>query len=163
MSRNSLHLRALGRVCASTAAMLGIALVVCGCGPQSPATALVSGIVMIEDAPLPGGMVHFVPDESRGTRGRMAVARIGADGRFANATTFRPGDGALIGFHRIEIVVTQGPQFADDDLPPSSGPEFTPLKIPQRYADVRTSELTAEVVAGQQNEFEFRLTGRKKR
>lgn len=118
---------------------------------------------MIDDTPLPAGMVHFLPDESRGTRGRMAVARIGPDGRFTNATSFRPGDGALIGFHGIEIIVPQGPQFADDDPTLSGAPTSSPLMILERYADVRTSGLTAEVVAGQQNEFEFRLTGRKKK
>jgi hypothetical protein len=163
LSQHSLRLRLFGRVSTSPAVMLSVAIVACGCGPRPPATAPVSGIVMIDDTPLPAGMVHFVPDESRGTRGRMAVAWIGADGRFANATSLRPGDGAPIGFHRIEIVVPQGPQFAGDDPTLSSAPTSSPLTIPERYADVRTSGLTAEVVAGQQNEFEFRLTRRKKK
>lgn len=137
-------------------ACLAVFMGIPGCGRSLPPTAPVSGSVMLNDKPLTKGMVHFIPDNSKGTAGRMAVATIESDGRFSGASCFQKNDGALVGFHKIVIDV---PTF--QDLPePGEAPKTvrTPQPpVPVRYSNPATTDLTAEVTAGGNNTFEFRL------
>jgi len=112
---------------------------------------------MFQGKPLPTGRVSFVPDRSRGTKGRLATGIIQPDGRFT-LQSYTPGDGVIVGFHRVAIesfeesASAKAPE-SDSDLPTP----WQPLKsrIPTRYSDHAASGLTADVKAGQSNEFEF--------
>jgi len=112
---------------------------------------------MFQGKPLPAGRVSFVPDSSRGTKGRAATGIIQPDGRFT-LQSYTPGDGVIVGFHRVAIesldesTLAKAPE--NDSDPPTP---WQPLKsrIPVRYNDHAASGLTADVKTGQSNEFEF--------
>jgi len=125
-----------------------------GCGgPATPPTARVGGIVTLDGQPLSSGSVRFVPDRSKGTTGRMAVGVIGSDGRFT-LTSFKPGDGSLVGFHKVAIICEgEAPPF-DPKIPPPPPKSLIPI----RYTDDKTSGITAEVKSGTKHDFEFKLT-----
>ena len=131
---------------------------VSGCsGVKIPPLGQVGGIVTLDGPPLTKGQVQFLPDSSKGTKGRMAVGIIGTDGRFS-LTAFKPGDGALVGFHKVVII-------CEEDIPtfdPNSKVALQPPKslIPIRYTDANTSGLTAEVKAAAKNDFTFALESR---
>ena len=129
---------------------------VSGCsGVKTPPVGQVGGIVTLDGQPLTKGQVQFVPDSSKGTKGRMAVGLIGADGRFS-LTAFKPGDGALVGFHKVLII-------CEEEMPafdPKSPPPPPKSLIPIRYTDANTSGLTAEVKAAAKNDFTFALESR---
>jgi hypothetical protein len=129
---------------------------VSGCsGVKTPPVGQVGGIVTLDGQPLTKGQVQFLPDSSKGTKGRMAVGLIGTDGRFA-LTAFKPGDGALVGFHKVVII-------CEEDMPafdPKSPPPPPKSLIPIRYTDAKTSGLTAEVKAAAKNDFTFALESR---
>ncbi len=55
-----------------------------------------SGVVLLDDKPVAGAAVVFVPNEG----GRPAHGETDANGRF-QLTTFRERDGALLGRHAI--------------------------------------------------------------
>ena len=128
---------------------------VSGCsGVKIPPLGQVGGIVTLDGQPLTKGQVQFLPDSSKGTKGRMAVGIIGTDGRFS-LTAFKPGDGALVGFHKVVII-------CEEDIPtfdPNSKVALQPPKslIPIRYTDANTSGLTAEVKSAAKNDFTFAL------
>lgn len=137
-------------------------LFVAGCSRGGPKLAKVTGTVLYEGQPLSGATVTFVPDGSKGTKGRMAIGATGADGRFS-LQSFASSDGALVGFHGVSIAAMDS---VPEDQPPQPnglpGPT-PPLKsrIPARYNDPATSGFSAEVKAGTANDFEFRLTSSK--
>ena len=111
--------------------LLGLAL--SGCGPQSPPTAKVEGVVTLDGKPIEGAAVVFTPPE-----GRMATGATDSSGRFL-LSTFKQGDGALLGQHRVTV---------SKSSEQSSGPgEETELVFltPRRYADPKTSPLTCGV------------------
>jgi hypothetical protein len=116
-------------------------LLAIGCGePPAPPLAAVHGQVTFRGSPLPGGLVVFTPDGDFGAHGAQAEGAIGPDGRFHLTTAKAPG--APVGKHRVSIV----------------GPDSWPL--PAKFLDPQLSGLRAEVVAGQVNEFTFRLEDR---
>lgn len=140
-------------------ALLACLLAAAGCSGSGPALARVSGTVSFEGKALAGATVCFVPDGSKGSLGRMAMGSTGADGRFS-LQSFRPGDGAVIGFHRVSIAAMEHEQEAAlpsaDEIPKPPPPLKS--RIPSRYNDPITSGLTAEVKAGVANRFDFKLT-----
>lgn len=122
---------------------------------KTPPLGQVGGIVTLDGQPLTKGQVQFVPDGSKGTKGRMAVGLIGTDGRFS-LTAFKRDDGALVGFHKVVVI-------CEEDMPafdPKSPPPPPKSLIPVRYTDANTSGLTAEVKSGPKNDFTFALESR---
>lgn len=127
----------------------GLSLAV-GCGRPLPPLAPVSGTVTRAGRPVTQGMVAFQPE-----KGRMGVGRIDQDGRFT-ITTFTAGDGAIIGRHAVTIdAYTQGSgprspatvSATDDaELVHASGPVV--WLVPEDYASLQTTPLTAEVQPG---------------
>src|SRR5260370_767749 len=82
--------------------LLGLAcltLALSGCG--GPKVATVTGKVTIGGKAVTGGKIMFYPES-----GRMALGEIGPDGSYS-LTTFKPGDGALVGPHRVAIESTR--------------------------------------------------------
>lgn len=152
--------QAVGRPSLPTVTLWCMVLAAClvGCGRNDrPLLAKAGGLVMFQGKPLPAGRVSFVPDSSRGTKGRAATGIIQPDGRFT-LQSYAPGDGVIVGFHRVAIESLEESASAkapeNDSDPPTP---WQPLKsrIPTRYNDHAASGLTAEVKAGQSNEFEF--------
>jgi hypothetical protein len=75
---------------------------VAGCGKGK--TVKVSGIVTLDDKPLEGALVQFVPlDEAKGL---SASGRTGSDGTF-RLTTRNPNDGAVPGEYRVLVTLDQ--------------------------------------------------------
>jgi len=127
-----------------------------GCGRSGPPLASVHGMVTLEGTPLTHGTVSFVPDNARGTRGRMALGAIGPDGRFV-LRSFTADDGALTGFHTVAILCDELLPVPADGAAEQPVPDEARSLIPVRYNDARTSGLTAEVKPGVKNEFLFNL------
>jgi hypothetical protein len=135
-----------------------------GCG--GPNVAKVTGKVTYNGKPVTGGKIMFYPES-----GRMALGEIGPDGTFT-LTTFKPGDGALVGSHRVVIESTRvGPGSLES---PKSIEEEAELSrkgvpggkilvagkvewlVPEKYARLESSGLTA-TVGSDPNEINFDL------
>lgn len=71
-----------------------------GCS-RGPRVVPVSGTVEVDGAPLTSGAITVIPDH-----GRAATGTIGKDGRFT-LTTFVPGDGSILGRHRVVVSAHQ--------------------------------------------------------
>jgi hypothetical protein len=116
-----------------------VGFVVAGCGPEFP-LAEVSGKVTVNGKPLPEGTVLFVPQA-----GPAGVSDLGEDGSYKMQSR-KPGDGALIGIHKVAIMPPFRPKLANAP------------KVPSKYRDPSTSGLTAEVKKGE-NHLDFDLAG----
>jgi hypothetical protein len=90
------------------------------------------------------------------------MGQLGPDGRYT-LTTFKPGDGALLGKHRVTIEATQ--QKGGSPLPKSRKEEFSmglgspPVierLVPEKYSRLTTTPLKAEVTRGS-NTIDFDL------
>jgi hypothetical protein len=104
-------------------------------------TARVTGLVTVDGQPAPGLSVMFLPAGP----GRPALGRTDQNGHY-ELTTFRQGDGALVGGHRVAIAPSEDPAGA-----------WAKKKLPARYREAETSALSVEVQPGR-NEFHFDLT-----
>src|SRR5262245_54558099 len=116
-----------------------------GCGDNRPKTAVVRGTVNYKGKPVPNGTVSFVPSS-----GPKATGEIGPDGSY-QLTTFRKGDGAVLGEHKVVIVAMQK---NDPNIE-----AFTPLPppiVPTKYTSLATTDLKAEV-RDQENTINFDL------
>jgi hypothetical protein len=80
--------------------LLGLVLTGCG-GKYKPVP--VEGIVTLDDQPVPGATVLFLPDSEGG---RSASAMTDGEGNF-QLTTYQEGDGALPGKYRIMVTKTE--------------------------------------------------------
>ncbi len=109
-----------------------------GCGPRGPSVATVKGKVLLNGQPLTKGQVGTIPSAGRGANGIIQP-----DGSF-ELNTFRKGDGALIGTHKVGVAAFEGG---------AKGPEGGngKLLVPQRYTNPETSGLTIEVKADGDN------------
>jgi hypothetical protein len=134
-----------------------------------PATHRAGGVVEYQGKPVPRAIVTFVArDESRGKE-FAAVGFTDDRGRY-QLKTFRPGDGAIAGSHRVTIEKRSlGGGQAGDDKIPTNREEYQAQRaaqarspkivsdLPAKYGSAETSGLTAEVTAKGPNEFVFRL------
>ena len=77
-----------------------VLIVAAGCG--GPKMATVVGTVTYNGDPITGGTLLFGPVAAKGDAnpGAPATAKIQSDGSF-KLGTYRPGDGAIVGRHRI--------------------------------------------------------------
>jgi hypothetical protein len=134
-----------------------LAICLCGCTAGSgPQPVRAGGVVMYNGKPLPNAEVVFAPEG----QGRVASATTDENGRF-RLGTFRPGDGALVGKHRV-AVIARGPA---KKPPPGSPAALMPddytvpgdPRIPKKYFSAATSGLTAVVDPNGDNEFDFQL------
>ncbi len=121
---------------------LGIALLclaaLVGCADDRPGLASVSGLVTLDEKPLPNAVVIFLPtDGGRGSRGRTDDK-----GRYT-LRYLRDIEGAIPGSHRVRIVT------ASEDSPVE--------RLPAKYNAATT--LKVEVAAGS-NTFDFPLESR---
>jgi hypothetical protein len=134
-----------------------------------PATYRAGGVVEYQGQPVPRATITFVAhDESRGKE-FTAVGFTDDWGRFT-LQTFRPGDGAIAGSHRVTIEKRSlGGGQPVADKPPTNREEYDAKRaaqagsakivseLPARYGDAKTSGLTAEVTEKGPNQFVFRL------
>ena len=120
-----------------------ITLLAVGCARSDvPETAVVEGTVSMNGKPLPNIGVVFFPTGS----GPMASGNTDQEGRF-ELTTVKPKDGAVVGKHRVAFGAAE-----------ESQSEYARKSLPTRYESPETSQITAEVVAGQVNKVVFELT-----
>ncbi len=125
-----------------------------GCG--GPKLGKVTGRVTYNGKPVTGGKIMFYPES-----GRMALGEIAADGTYS-LTTFKPGDGALVGTHRIAVEATKvgpgsmaAPKTFEEELKgvPPGGKVLVAGKVewlvPEKYSRPETSGLTRKVEAGE--------------
>lgn len=142
---------ALAWLVAGSCAVLAL---VAGCGRSLPSVARVAGRVTLAENPVTAGTVMFHPEH-----GRAAIGEIGADGRYT-LTTFRAGDGAVLGRHRvtIEARTAGGGSSAPRAMSPEeelknaatlypSDPRIRWI-VPEKYAIPATTPLSAEVRPG---------------
>jgi len=111
--------------------LLGIAalaVTAAGCGDGRPGRVPVSGQVLLDGKPLSRGFIRLVPDDAR-----AACGEIGPDGRFT-LKTFEPGDGVVLGTHRVAIVAIE-----------PLGSIQQRWHAPKKYSDPATSGLTATI------------------
>jgi hypothetical protein len=142
-----------------------LAMVLTGCS-GGPRLGKVSGKVTFKGKPVPTGTIMFYPDA-----GPAAVGAIGPDGTYT-LTTIKPGDGAVVGSHRVTIqATTVGPgsladpssfeeelQFAQRQDPKAKVlvPGKVEWIVPEKYSRPDTTDLTATVQPGT-NSIDFLL------
>jgi hypothetical protein len=136
-------------------ALLGLTCLLClGCGSNM---ASVSGAVTLDGKPLAGnerlrGTVQFMPEDGHGT---TAVGYLDENGHYVLSSGSRAG--VLPGKYLVTVSATE--------IIPPKIPGEAPggrLVTPSRYADVKNSGFTAEVVHGR-NTFDYDLLTQKTR
>ena len=113
-----------------------------GCSfSDAPELAPAGGTVTMNGKPLADVGVTFFPLGE----GPIAAGNTNEKGEFTMRTV-NPGDGAPIGKHRVVLgAAEEGPRKGDAAL------------IPEKYGRVDTSDLSADVKAGEKNVFKFEL------
>lgn len=144
-----------------------LALLVCfsGCAPTSdadyPDTTPVTGSVTYNGEAVEGAVVSFSPTEGGE---HAAIGTTDAQGNFKVQTQWG-AQGAVPGSYAVSISKTEGQVTSDADLeeapigdPGTAPPAQVTEGVPVKYKSAETSELTAEVEAGGENNFPFELT-----
>jgi hypothetical protein len=141
-------------------AVVLVVLSVAGCGKGDPSHVGVSGKVTLNDEPLAGALVNFIPVGK--TQGIGAQARTGADGRY-QLNDRRGQPGAAPGDYKVTIskrVMPNGADVpADDPTPPIESPARE--KLPTIYSNRARTTLKA-VVPTQGGDIDFPLKGKGK-
>ncbi len=107
-----------------------------GCRSKNATLNSVSGKVLYKGAPIPGGIIVFSPDTSRGESGRVAVSKIESDGSYNLKTDDKPG--AAAGWYRVSI-----------------GSDVSYLE--SKYREPTLSQLQCEVKPNRDNHLNFNL------
>ena len=135
--------------------MFGVwcAILVCtvGCNKQ-PQLAPVHGTITLAGKPIGPGNILFIPNVAEGTKGKAASGSFETDGQYF-LTTFREGDGALVGDHTV--VITPRAVGAEPGGEVATRTKLPP--IPRRYSRAAQSGLSATVREGA-NTIDFPLS-----
>jgi hypothetical protein len=137
---------------------LVVAAAAAGCGGNNPVYP-VQGKVMFEGKPmLGGGAISLIPLDKR--EGKAAGGEIAEDGTF-KLTTYRPGDGSMVGEFRVVISqsVEKEPEATPDGQKAPKAAASVPMnaRIPIVYADSANSPLKIKVEAKSMNEINLDL------
>jgi hypothetical protein len=128
---------------------LALLLLLCGCQRTPPPISAVGGKVLFKGSHVPGGLIVFTPDVSRGAGGAIAFGKIREDGSY----TLFTGDteGASAGWYRVSVAALVPANTTLERLPP-------PVSIlPEKYCDPGASLLSCEVRADRPNRLDFNL------
>ena len=131
------------RICFVLVGALLVGLPACTGGPRPFP---VKGTVMYNGKPVPKGTVLFTPVGG----GPTATGQLNEVGTY-RLTTYKPGDGALLGEYRVAIMAMEGPLQGDPPIAP-------PPIIPDKYSSLALSDLKATVHEGD-NVCDFTLVG----
>jgi hypothetical protein len=135
------------------AALSLIALSGCGGTKAGPATVEVTGTVTLDEAPVEAASVLFSPDTGSDDGRLASQATTDRDGRF-NLTTHVGGGKFKSGITPGKYVVT----ITKLDTAAAKNTFSRPKNLlPPNYADPKSSQLTATVVTGRANDFQFPL------
>jgi len=111
-----------------------------GCGGSGAGLAVVKGKVTYKGKPVPNGTINFLPTDGNKP---SATGEIQPDGSYSLKTfvTNRPGEGAVIGQHKVVIVamVDMASRLPEERIP------LPPPIVPVKYTSPATSDLTANV------------------
>lgn len=143
--------------------LLGSLIAFCGCGGADDGrlpTAPVEVTVTYKGKPVEGAVVTFTTLEPPPAFGKTDAAGV------AKLQTYEEGDGAILGSHKVMIVkqdfdgvIKEEADTESPDYNPSPGasplPKIKDL-LPKKYGLPGTTDLTAEVVGGE-NKFTFDL------
>lgn len=119
-----------------------------GCGGSGLVS--VKGKVTYNDKPVTSGTITFAAEDKA-----SAYGEIMPDGSY-ELMTEKPGDGATPGAYRVFVVAMQDQA---DLLPEERNPLPAPM-VPNKYTSLATTDLTADVESGKDNEINFNLTGK---
>ncbi|MFG0261162.1 MAG: carboxypeptidase-like regulatory domain-containing protein [Novipirellula sp. JB048] len=143
--------------------MLAQASFFIGCNGPASVDGVVptSGTVKHQGQPVAGATVTFAPDGS----GRACSGMTDENGRF-EVTTLQPNDGAMPGKYKILISKSEviGALSHEETIAyiEKNGKEPTisvKESLPVKYKTAASSDLTAEVSEGAENDFTFDLAG----
>ena len=133
------------------AALLGIGLAtVAGCGGGPPyKTAKISGKVAYEDGtPIKAASIRlqFVsqaePIDLK-TRPKDGTAEVNAEGAFDSVSTWKPGDGAILGEHKVCVLAFDEKGKFSPAVPAIyRNPNTTPLEVTVSGSGMEPAELT---------------------
>jgi hypothetical protein len=113
----------------------------CGCQRTPAPFAAVHGRVLYKGSQIPGGLIVFTPDASRGTSGAIAFGKIREDGSYTLFTG--EAEGASAGWYRVTVGA----------LVPSAPVSL----LPEKYRDPSSSLLACEVKPDRPNQLDFNL------
>lgn len=140
--------------------VIPLILVLCslaaGCSEKGLPVAPVDGIVTYEGKPVQYAKVMFFPQGVPG--GNIGFCFTDADGKFSEVLTAGTRKGAIVGSHFVTVTEDWPP---DQEIPvDETGMEKIPPRGPwaQKYRDSTDPALKVEVVADQDNHFEFELS-----
>lgn len=119
-------------------------------GCDNSGLVVVKGKVSFNDEPVKSGTITFAADDKP-----SAYGEITADGTYALMTQ-DPGDGATPGAYKVIVVAMQDQA---NLLPEERSPLPAPI-VPTKYTSFATTDLTANVEPGKDNEINFNLTGK---
>jgi hypothetical protein len=128
--------------------LLTVAVLACvGCGASR--TAAVTGTVLHKGKPVPLARVMF------STAGAPVAVGLTDDSGCYSLSTYREGDGAVPGEHRVTVNPIR--RLSEDGVTPSpiNWPDISPA-----YQDFTTTPLRVEVVAGRTNTIDLDLKGK---
>jgi hypothetical protein len=135
------------------AALSLIALAGCGGTKGGPATVEVTGTVTLDETPVEAASVLFSPDTGSDDGRLASQATTDRDGRFKLTTHVGGGkfkSGIVPGKYVVSITKLDTAAAKNTYSPPKN-------LLPIKYADPKSSQLTATVGTGQANDFQFPL------
>jgi len=124
--------------------------ILCTVGCGSSGLVSVKGKVTYNDKPVTGGTITFAAEDKASAYGEILP-----DGSYSLMTE-KPGDGATPGAYKVFVVAMQD---QGDLMPEDRNPLPAPM-VPAKYTSLATTDLTADVESGKDNEINFNLTGK---
>jgi hypothetical protein len=129
-----------------------------GCGKAPPAIVPATGVIRLDGQPLKKVAVRFVPKTEDGPQS-IAIGVTDDSGRYTLTCKGKPG--AYIGEYHVVVTEAELPALPKDEKGhPQVAAYFQSLggrPLPEKYANVITSPLTADVQPGRA-EYDFDLT-----
>jgi hypothetical protein len=135
------------------AALCLFALAGCGGTKAGPATVEVTGTVTLNGTPIEGASIVFSPDIGSDEHRLASQAMTDSEGRFKLTTHVGGGkfkSGIVPGKYLVAVTKLDTAGAKNIYSPPKN-------LLPPKYADAKTSQLKADVAAGQANDFQFPL------
>jgi hypothetical protein len=145
----------------ASAGVVGFAVLFAGCAVDAnrPKVAPVSGKVSQKGKPLTAGDIVFIPaGGTNGSGGHIATGQIGPDGTY-RLTTFNTGDGAVLGTHKVTVVVRSAADMRKmNELGGGKiAYKLPPSVLPPKYSSVESTPLKY-TVEDKANEINIDLT-----